>query len=119
MDFYEMDPPAVYQSGQAVTGLAGGAAGLAQRYLNTLDQTREQVHHPTVKAALERYRDAWHAPVNEVGLEIDALGGNTSGSAVVVAASDEESSLLVTQQGTAVEARGSNLTRPVNTGTPV
>jgi hypothetical protein len=25
----------------------------------------------------------------------------------------------VTQQGTAVETQGSNLTRPVNTGTPV
>lgn len=76
MCHYEMDPPTVHGSGQQVTGLVDGAAGLARRYLASLETSRGEVRHPTVQGALDRYRDTWQQPVQDVAREIDSLGGN-------------------------------------------
>jgi hypothetical protein len=114
VSFYEIDTDGVYSSGQRTAAHAPGAETLARQYLGSLESAHGVVHHPTVVAAVARYRDNWQPRVNEVAPQIDALGTNTSSSATIITRSDQTSTTLLSQQGSAAETQTNVLSRPIN-----
>ncbi|QSB15598.1 hypothetical protein JQS43_04400 [Natronosporangium hydrolyticum] len=112
--YYQMTTDQVHHSGRAVTDLTDGAFGLARRYFGLIDDERGVVGHQRVSGALDRYRTTWQPAVNEVALEIDALGGATAGGAVMVAAADDDAGHLLNVQAGAAQAAGSALSRPID-----
>src|SRR5262249_41077815 len=114
MSFYEMETGQVYASGQATAAQAGSATAVAGQYLSALANAHDPVHHPTVVAAVGRYRGLWQPRINEVAPQIDALSTNTGSSATVVADSDADATTLLTAPALTVSDQGSALTRPVN-----
>lgn len=114
-DSIDIIPEAVYAAGTRVQDMTGSASNLAQRYLYCIDEVRAEVHHPTVQAALDRYRLAWHRPVYEVALEIESLGGNTRGAAVTVAQADLDATAILAGPATTVDGQVQHLSRDINT----
>ena len=116
VSYYEIDTTGVYAAGQRTAAESTAAATLAGRYLGSRESAHGVVHHPTVVAAVARYRDSWQPRVNEVAPQIDALGTNTSSSATITATADQDSNALLAQQGSATEADTATLSRPINAG---
>jgi hypothetical protein len=119
MDFYEMDTPGVYDSGNRVTDQTSTAAGLAQRFGTVLTTAETTVTHPRMISAIARYHEAWHPQADRVVGQIEALGGNTSASAVTVDAADQEADSHVRVTGGHVDTCTTALRRDINAPTPV
>lgn len=106
----DMDTQAVYSSGRSLSGLSGDAAAAGRGFLQAVLDAKSAVVHHTVAAALEAYHGTWSQPANRMAHDVEALGGNTAGSAVDVGAGNRDA----TAAGSAAAGRNRDLAVRLN-----
>jgi hypothetical protein len=86
----DMHTGPVHSAGKAVAGLSGDASVAGRGFLTAVSDAQETVIHPTVSGALSAYHGTWSQPANRMAHDVNALGGNTAGSAVDIQTADND-----------------------------
>jgi hypothetical protein len=90
MALTHMDTPVVHTAGRNVADLSGEAGAAGTGFLSAITDAQGSVVHDTVVRALDKYHKDWSPAANRMKVDVDNLGGSTSGSAVTIATGDAD-----------------------------